>query len=76
MIWKTLRLAFLGMCVGTLVSAGVARLIASLLFGTTPTDPFTFAGMVVLLGTVSLVAGYIPARRASRTDPMLALRTD
>jgi predicted permease len=75
-IWKTLRLAFLGIAAGTIASVGVARLIASLLFGTTPTDPFTFAGMVVLLGTVALLAGYIPARKASRIDPMLALRTN
>lgn len=75
-IWKTLRLAFVGIGVGTVASIGVARLIASLLFGTTPTDPFTFAGMVILLGTVALLAGYIPAHRASRIDPMLALRTN
>lgn len=75
-IWKTLRLAFAGIALGTVVSIGVARLIASLLFGTAPTDPFTFAGMLVLLGTVALLAGYLPAHRASRIDPMLALRTN
>lgn len=75
-IWKTLRLAFVGIGVGAVASIGVARLIASLLFGTAPTDPFTFGGMVVLLGTVALLAGYLPARRASRIDPMIALRTN
>jgi predicted permease len=75
-IWKTLRLAFVGISVGTVASIGVGRLIASLLFGTAPTDPFTFAGMVILLGAVALLAGYIPAHRASRIDPMLALRTN
>jgi predicted permease len=75
-IWETLRLAIIGIGVGTVASIGVARLIAFLPFGTTPTDPFTFAGMVVLLGTVALFAGYIPARRPSRIDPMLALRTN
>ncbi len=75
-IWKTLRLAFVGIGIGTVASMGVARLIASLLFGTAPTDPFTFVGMLVLLGTVALLAGYIPAHRASRIDPMLALRTN
>ena len=75
-IWETLRLAIMGIGVGTVASIGVARLIAFLLFGTTPTDPLTFAGMIVLLGTVALLAGYIPAHRASRIDPMLALRTN
>lgn len=75
-IWKTLRLAFVGIAVGTVASIGVARLIASLLFGTAPTDPATFVGMLVLLGAVALLAGYLPAQRASRIDPMVALRTN
>jgi ABC-type antimicrobial peptide transport system permease subunit len=53
----------------------VARLIASLLFQTAPTDPFAFAGMVILLGAVALLAGYLPARRASKIHPLVALRT-
>lgn len=75
-IWKTLRLAFIGISAGLVSSLVVARLIASLLFGTTPNDPQTFATMVVLLGTVALLAGYLPARRASRIDPIIALRTN
>jgi predicted permease len=75
-IWKTLRLALIGIAVGTVASFAVSSLIASLLFGTAPTDPVTFTGMVVLLGLVALFAGYIPARRASRIDPMIALRTN
>jgi ABC-type antimicrobial peptide transport system permease subunit len=55
-------------------SFAVARGIASLLFGTEPTDPATFAGMILLLSAVAFVAGYIPARRASRINPMTALR--
>ena len=51
-----------------------SRLIAALLFGTTPTDPITFLGMIVVLGAIALLAGYIPARRASRINPMVALR--
>jgi hypothetical protein len=51
-----------------------ARTIAALLFGTEPTDPMTYVGMVVLLMVVTLVAGYLPARRASRINPMVALR--
>ena len=75
-IWKTLRLALVGIAVGTFVSFVVARLIASLLFQTAQTDPITFVGMVILLGAVGLLAGYLPARRASKIRPMIALRTN
>jgi putative ABC transport system permease protein len=75
-IWNALRLALIGVAVGISASFAVARLIASLLFRTAPTDPFTFVGMVLLLGTVALLAGYLPARRASKIDPMVALRTN
>ncbi len=74
-IWKTLRLAMIGIAVGVFASLVVARLIASLLFKTAPTDPLAFIGMVVLLGTVAVLAGYLPARRASKIHPMIALRT-
>lgn len=73
---KTLRLALVGVTVGIAASLVLARLIASLLFQTAPTDPLTLVGMVTLLGAVALVAGYLPARRASRIDPMRALRTN
>ena len=75
-IRDTLRLALAGIGLGTVAAIAVARAIASLLFGTQPTDPATFAGMILLLGGVALVAGYIPARRASRVDPMMALRNN
>jgi putative ABC transport system permease protein len=75
-IWNTLRLALIGVAVGISASFAVARLIASLLFRTVPTDPFTFVGMVLLLGTVALLAGYLPARRASKIDPMVSLRAN
>jgi ABC-type antimicrobial peptide transport system permease subunit len=51
-------------------------MIASLLFGTAPTDPVTFVGITGLLGAVALLTGFIPAHRASRIDPMMALRTN
>lgn len=73
-IGKTMRLALVGILVGVIASLAVARLIASLLFQTTPVDPVTFAGMAFLLCTVAFVAGYLPARRAARIDPMEALR--
>ena len=75
-IGKTIGMAAIGIAIGALASAGVSSLIASLLFGTTPTDPPTFAVIVVLLGLVALLAGYIPARRASRINPMVALRNN
>jgi predicted permease len=71
---STLRLALLGIGLGTLAAIPVVRVIASLLYGTTPSDPITYAGAVGLLLTVALIAGYVPALRASRIDPMSALR--
>ena len=75
-IWETMQLALIGIGIGFVASLAVARLIASLLFRTAPTDPLTFLAMLVLLGGVALLAGYIPARRASKIDPMVALRTN
>jgi len=73
---KTLRLALVGVIVGIVARFGVARLITSLLFATPPADPATFMGMILLLSAVAFIAGYIPARRASRIDPMIALRNN
>jgi len=72
---KTLRLALTGVALGTLASFVLTKWIESLLFGTTPTDPAAFLVVILLLSAVALVAGYVPARRASRIDPMVALRT-
>ncbi len=73
---RTIRLALVGILAGTFASLLVSRAIAALLFNTQPTDPVTFAGMVLLIGVVALLAGYIPARRASRINPMVALRNN
>lgn len=75
-IAQTLRLAAIGMVLGTVASWAMVRAAGSLLFGVTPRDPGTFLGMVVALTVVALVAGYLPARRASRIDPMVALRAE
>jgi len=63
-----------GTCVGLVGSVVLVRLIEKLLFGTAPLDPLTFAAVPVLLSAVALAASYIPARRATRVDPMVALR--
>ncbi|MBV8437132.1 MAG: ABC transporter permease [Silvibacterium sp.] len=73
-IRKTMLLAVTGIVLGTFASVLVARWIASLLFGTQPTDPATFGAMILVMTAVALIAGYIPARRAARIDPMVALR--
>jgi predicted permease len=75
-IAKTLRLTLIGIATGGVASLFVARTIASLLFGTTPTDPVTFAAVMMTLAVVALFAGYLPARKASRIDPMVALRNN
>jgi predicted permease len=74
-ILNTLRLAVAGIALGTAASLVSARLIAALLFATSPWDATTYAGMVLLLVTVALISGYVPARKASSIDPMTALRS-
>ena len=69
-----LSLAIAGAAVGLLGALIVARLMAGLLYGVRPTDPLTFGGVAILLISVALLACYIPARRAMRVDPMVALR--
>jgi predicted permease len=71
---KGLRLTFLGLAIGFVVSLGLTRFLGTLLFGVTTTDALTFSGVAILLCVVSLAACYIPARRATRVDPMIALR--
>jgi ABC-type antimicrobial peptide transport system permease subunit len=73
-LFHTLRLAALGVLVGVPASWLMAQTLGGLLFGVTATDPLTFAAMVALLSAVATLAGYLPARRASRVDPIIALR--
>ncbi len=68
------RLAITGVAIGSAMAVAGARLIRGLLFDVSPTDPLTFAGVGIGLLAVALVASYIPARRATRVDPMVALR--
>jgi len=72
---SALGLTAIGVAVGSVAALAVGKWIESMLYGTSPTDPLTYLGIVALLGLVAFVAGYIPARRASRIDPMIALRT-
>jgi ABC-type antimicrobial peptide transport system permease subunit len=67
-------MAAAGIVVGLPVAIGLSRFVRSQLYGLSPTDPFTLTLAAVILSTVALFAGYVPARRATRVDPMRALR--
>jgi putative ABC transport system permease protein len=69
-----MMLALGGVVVGLIASFAFSRLVSSLLYGVTSSDPLTFASITVLLLIVALIASYIPARRAARIDPMISLR--
>jgi ABC-type antimicrobial peptide transport system permease subunit len=73
---QTLLLALAGALIGLAGSAAAARLMQSLLYGVQPSDLTTFGGMLIVLTLVAAVAGYLPALRASRIDPMTALRSE
>jgi predicted permease len=75
-VLRTLGLAVLGLAFGMTASRGLSTALGSLLFGVTPGDPITFIGMGTVLIVVAAVAGYIPAWRASRIEPMVALRSN
>jgi putative ABC transport system permease protein len=75
-VFRSMRLVLLSIAVGALASLALARLLAGQLFGVSPADPVTFVGIAALLAGTALLASYLPARRATRVDPITALRAD
>jgi len=73
-VGEGLRFALLGVGIGLAAALAMTRLLQSFLFGVSAYDPMTFAGVAILLILVALAASFVPARRATRVDPMVALR--
>jgi putative ABC transport system permease protein len=75
-MFRGMRLAGIGLVVGAAAAAGAVRLLADMLFGVPPLDPATFGIVIAVLGTIALLACYVPARRAMAIDPIVALRQE
>jgi predicted permease len=73
---ESFRVTAIGIVAGFALSASAATVLSRVLFGVTPTDPWTYTAVFVLLSAASLIACYLPARRAARTDPLVALRME
>jgi len=69
-----MSLALIGLVIGLVVGFAAAQLLVKVLFGVSPGDPLTFAGVTILLALVAALACYVPARRATKVDPIVALR--
>jgi putative ABC transport system permease protein len=70
------KMSLTGIAIGTIASAGLTRLMANLLYGVSAVDPATFAVVAFVLAVIAMVASYLPARRALRMDPLVALRNE
>jgi predicted permease len=75
-MWESMTLVVVGIVIGLGVALGTSRLVETLLFGLAPTDVFSIATAILVMIVVSTLAGYLPARRASRVDPMVALHQE
>ena len=75
-VGRAAGLVLLGLAIGTLGAFALMRIMASLLYGVSTTDPLAFAGSIAILGAASLLAAYLPARRATQLDPVVALRAE
>ncbi len=73
---QSLLVTSIGLAFGGALAAGMTRYLETLLFGVTPLDPATFAGVIVAFSAIALAASYLPARRAARVDPLVALRSE
>jgi len=75
-VGQGMRLAGIGLGIGLVGALGITRVVRSLLFGVTPTDPLSFGTITLFLVAVAALASWIPARRATAVDPIIALRRD
>ena len=75
-VGQGLTLVTIGLGIGLVAALGISSLMTSLLFGISPRDPLTFVAVPILLGAMALAASYIPAMRATRVDPVVALRSE
>ena len=73
-VGEGLKLTAAGIGLGFLAALGLTRVLTTLLFAVSPTDPLTFGAVALLLASVAVLASYLPARRATRVDPIIALR--
>jgi ABC-type antimicrobial peptide transport system permease subunit len=70
------RLLLVGLALGLVLALAFARFVRGFLYGLSPSDPVTYAGVALVLAAIALVASWLPARRAARVDPMIALREE